>query len=195
MIAPRRGGQGRDGHKEDRRDNCFPGWRVQNRTLKDSGENRTVRHVVLCICGKLAICAGVSLSCGYVCTGVSFYMWICSGSRTKSVTHLHPSPFSTPTSLRPCHFDSHSHFSLPFLVLEMQNLEPSRTKKNGTNVASRCIAPTTTAADTGGRLDMSGGWRGRMQNFTVPGCPVAKNDGQKLRVREGIDNDLIVEGR
>jgi hypothetical protein len=22
-------------------------WRVQNRTLKDSGENRTVRHVVL----------------------------------------------------------------------------------------------------------------------------------------------------
>jgi hypothetical protein len=34
-----------------------------------------------------------------------------------------------------------------------------------------------------------------MQNFTVPGCPVAKNDGQKLRVWGGIENDLIVEGQ
>ncbi len=34
-----------------------------------------------------------------------------------------------------------------------------------------------------------------MRNFTVPGCPVAENDGQKLRVRGGIENDLIVEGR
>ncbi len=34
-----------------------------------------------------------------------------------------------------------------------------------------------------------------MRNFAVPGCPVAENDGQKLRVRGGIENDLIVEGR
>ncbi len=34
-----------------------------------------------------------------------------------------------------------------------------------------------------------------MRNFTVPGCPVAEDNGQKLRVRGGIENDLIVEGR
>jgi hypothetical protein len=64
--------------------------------------------------------------------GGEFIMWIRSGLRTKSLIHLHPSPFS------------HSHFSSAlaisirthifpccFLVLETQNLEPSRTKKNG----------------------------------------------------------------
>jgi hypothetical protein len=39
---------------------------------------------------------------------------------------------TTPTSLRPCHIDSHSHFSSPFFVLETQNLEPNRTKKTST---------------------------------------------------------------
>ncbi len=34
-----------------------------------------------------------------------------------------------------------------------------------------------------------------MQYFTVPGCPVAENNGQKLRVWGGIENDLIMEGR
>ncbi len=35
-------------------------WRVQNRTLQDSGENRTVRYKVLCIVGNRQIVWGVS---------------------------------------------------------------------------------------------------------------------------------------
>ncbi len=63
-------------------------------------------------------CAGVSFICAYVL----------DTETNQSLTTIH-SHFHTPTSLRPCHFDSHSHFSSPFLVLKTQKLEPSRTKK------------------------------------------------------------------
>ncbi len=61
------------------------GWRVQNQTLKDSGENRTIfttrGSVNLREIGDLR---GVSLSCGYVLRGSEFYLCICSGYRIKS---------------------------------------------------------------------------------------------------------------
>ncbi len=59
------------------------------------------------------------------------------------VTHHHPSPFSHSHF---SHFDSHSHFSSPFLNLETQNLEPSRTKITTPYVrmeGHRCYAGTT----------------------------------------------------
>ncbi len=85
----------------------------------------TVWLLVLWICGKSAIWAGASLSCGYVWTGVSYSCaYVMDPEPSQSLT--------TPTSLCPCHFDSHSHFSSPFFVLETQNLEPNRTKKTGT---------------------------------------------------------------
>ena len=48
----------------------------------------------------------------------------------NQVSHSPPSIaiFPLPLLLRPRHFYLHSHFSSPFLVLETQNLEPSRTK-------------------------------------------------------------------
>ncbi len=104
-------------------------WRVQNRTLKDSGENRTVRHVVLWICGKSVIWAGVSLSCGYVCTGVSFtcaYVLDPEPSQSLTTIHCH---FHTPTSLHPCHFDLHSHFSSP--IFGSGNAETRTIYRNG----------------------------------------------------------------
>jgi hypothetical protein len=56
----------------------------------------------------------------------AYYVLDTETSQSLTTIHRH---FHTPTSLRPRHFDSHSHFSLPFLVLETQKLEPSRTKK------------------------------------------------------------------
>ena len=94
-------------------------WRKQNSTTRGSVNLQEISDL-----------RGVSLSCGYVLRGSEFYMCICSGYRNKSVTHHHPSPFSHSHF---SHFDSHSHFSSPFLVLETQKLEPSRTKKTGTN--------------------------------------------------------------
>ncbi len=68
--------------------------------------------------------------------GSEFYMCIIvlDQEPSQSLTTIHRH-FHTPTSLRPCHFDSHTHFSSPFLVLETQNLEPSRTKKTSTVVS------------------------------------------------------------
>ncbi len=89
----------------------------------------TVRLLVLWICRKSAIWAGASLSCGYVWAGVSY----------SCAYAMDPEPsqsLTTPTSLHPCHFDLHSHFSSPFFVLETQNLEPNRTKKTGTAAAA-----------------------------------------------------------
>ncbi len=89
-------------------------WRKQNNTTRGSVNLREIGNL-----------RGVSLSCGYVLCGSEFYMCIHSGYRNKSVTCHHPSPFSHSHF---SHFDSHSHFSSLFLVLETQNLEPSRTK-------------------------------------------------------------------
>ncbi len=72
-----------------------------------------------------------SLSCGYVLRGSEFYIcayYVLDTETSQPLTTIHRH-FHTPTSLRPRHFDSHSHFSSPFLVLETQKLEPSRTKK------------------------------------------------------------------
>jgi hypothetical protein len=63
----------------------------------------------------------VSFTCAYVLDP--------EPSQSLTTIHRH---FHTHTSLRPRHFDSHSHFSLPFSVLETQKLEPSRTKITGT---------------------------------------------------------------
>jgi hypothetical protein len=90
-------------------------WRKQNSTTRGSVNLREigeVYHVDM-------FCAGVSFICAYVL----------DTETNQSLTTIHRH-FHTPTSLRPCHFDSHLHFSSPFLVLETQKLEPSRTKKN-----------------------------------------------------------------
>ncbi len=107
MIAPQRGGQGQDGHKEeDRRDDRFPGestqgfWRKQNSTTCGSVYLREIGD----LCGSEFIM--------WICLrGSEFYLWICSGSGTKSVTHLNPSPFS------------HSHFPPPPKYVECSILE------------------------------------------------------------------------
>jgi hypothetical protein len=75
---------------------------------------------------------GVSISCGYVLRGSEFYIctYVLDTETNQSLTTAIHRHFNTPTSLRPRHFDSQSHFSSPFLVLETLKLEPSRTKKN-----------------------------------------------------------------
>ncbi len=55
------------------------------------------------------ICEGFTKLASLV---ASLIMCLRSGSRIKSVAHLPPSPFSTPTSLGPRHFDSYSHLFL-----------------------------------------------------------------------------------
>ncbi len=80
--------------------------------LWEIGDLRGVYHVDM-------FCSGVSFICAY-------YVLDTETSQSLTTIHRH---FHTPTSLCPRHFDSHSHFSLPFLVLETQKLEPSRTNK------------------------------------------------------------------
>ncbi len=89
-------------------------WRKQNSTTHGSVNLREISEVY----HVDMLCAGVSFICAYVLDTET--------NQSLTTIHCH---FHTPTSLRPCHFDSHSHFSSPFLVLETQKLEPSRTKK------------------------------------------------------------------
>jgi len=66
-------------------------------------------------------------------THIIFKLRLCIKCVTdpKSVSSSLPqSPFSTPTSLRPCHFDSHSHLFLANFGSGNAELRSSRTKKN-----------------------------------------------------------------
>ncbi len=107
-------------------------WRKQSSTTRDSVYLREIGDLrgsefIMWICLR---------------RGSEFYMWIyvLDPEPSQSLTSIHRH-FPPPTSLRPRHFYSHSHFSSLFLVLETQNLPYWSGLKTPPNVLDESLNP------------------------------------------------------